>query len=203
MVAGFNQAYALDRSYRTEHHGADMLPPKLGPMAARTIEPGVIYEQEGLTITAFPVDHRPIEPAFGYRFDFVGRSVVVSGDTVATDTLKEAAKGADLLLHDAMALPVTQQLERMAGAAGNQRISKLIKDVQDYHAPTGDIVELAQEAGVKTLAFYHLVPAPMNDAMANRFTEGLSQEVVLTRDGLLFELAESAGTVEQRQLISP
>lgn len=203
VVAGFNNAYALDRSYRTAHHGEEILPTKIGPMAAEVIEPGVIYEEDGLRITAFPVDHRPIEPAFGYRFDFLGRSVVVSGDTVATATLGEAAKGSDLLLHDAMALPLVQQVERMMSSAGNQRMSKLIKDVQDYHAPIPDILELAKQAGVGTVALYHLVPAPANPAVLKQFMSGLPEDVVVTMDGMLFELNQGAETTSHRQLFEP
>lgn len=203
VVAGFNQAYALDRSYRTAHHGEELLPEKVGPMKARVIEPGVVYEKEGLKITAFPVDHRPIVPAFGYRFDYVGRSVVVSGDTVATATLTEAAKDSDLLLHDAMALALVQQFENMMKSAGNQRTSKLLRDVQDYHAPTADLVALAKEAGVGKLALYHLVPAPANATMLSQFRAGLPEEVVVTMDGMLFELGQGVDTVEQKQLFQP
>ncbi len=203
VVDGFNKAYALDRSYRTAHHGEEILPAKVGPMASRTIESGVILDDGGLKITAFPVDHAPIEPAFGYRFDFLGRSVVVSGDTVATDTLANAAKGIDLLLHDAMALPMVQQIERMMESAGNHRTSKILKDVQDYHAPLEDIFKLAQDAGVRQVALYHLVPAPANATILKQFTEGMPENAVVTNDGMLFELAEGTETVERRQLFEP
>jgi ribonuclease Z len=88
----------------------------------------------------------------------------------------------------------------MMAAAGNQRTSKLVKDVQDYHASTTDVVKLAAEAGVKKVAFYHLVPVPPNAAMLNQFTAGLPEDVVVTADGMLFELAQGTDTVELRQL---
>ncbi len=200
VVGGFNQAYALDRSYRTAHHGLALLPPEAGGMTARSIEVGTIYEEGGLTITAFEVDHPPIEPAFGYRFDYLGRSVVISGDSNATDAIAQAAKGADLLFHDAMLLPVLEQLESMLTAAGNERLLKIVQDVQDYHAPTTDVVELAKAAGVKQVAFYHLVPAPANEMMVNQFTAGLDGNVVVTADGMLFELPQGSEAIEQRQL---
>ena len=100
VVAGFNDAYDLDGGYRTAHHGADLLPPDLHDMHARSIEAGQVFENNGLEGRAFNVDHRPIEPALGFRFDYKGRSVVISGDTVTTPELLEAAQGADLLLHD-------------------------------------------------------------------------------------------------------
>src|SRR6266404_94098 len=85
VVAGFEEAYALDRGYRIAHHGADFLKPDLSLMQATPVDataaPAVVLDEDGLKITAFPVDHRPIVPAYGYRFDYRGRSVVVSGDT--------------------------------------------------------------------------------------------------------------------------
>ena len=105
VVAGFEQAYAMDARYRTAHHGADLMAPALGRMLARPFAPPrpgaapvVILEEDGLRVTAFAVDHRPVAPAVGYRFDYRGRSVVVSGDTVKHADLIEAARGADVAL---------------------------------------------------------------------------------------------------------
>ena len=59
VVAGFNRAFALDAAYRTEH-GSELMPPELGVLAARTVEPGLIHDEGGLRIRAFPVDHSPV-----------------------------------------------------------------------------------------------------------------------------------------------
>src|SRR6266404_2289798 len=78
VVAGFEEAYALDRGYRIAHHGADFLKPDLSLMQATPVDataaPAVVLDEDGLKITAFPVDHRPIVPAYGYRFDYRGRT---------------------------------------------------------------------------------------------------------------------------------
>src|SRR5262245_53224155 len=73
LVAGFAEAYALDTRYRIAHHGAELLPEataRMEPVAIVAEGPGsvVVLEEDGLRITAFPVDHRPIVPAYGYRF---------------------------------------------------------------------------------------------------------------------------------------
>ena len=62
------------------------------------------------------VDHRPVSPAFGFRFDTADRSIVISGDTTPTQSLIELAKGADVLVHDAFFKPA---IDRMVARAPN------------------------------------------------------------------------------------
>jgi len=115
IVDGFNMAYELDRGYRVAHHGAELLNPELGTLQSKTITEGVIVDQDGLRITAFEVSHLPIEPAFGYRLDYGGRSVVISGDSLVTDKIVEISNGADVVLHDAMS-PTARARRRRNGA---------------------------------------------------------------------------------------
>ena len=82
IVEGLNITYELDRGYRVAHHGAELLNPEIGILQSRTIEEGVIVDEDELRITAFEVSHPPIEPAYGYRLDYSGRSVVISGDSL-------------------------------------------------------------------------------------------------------------------------
>jgi ribonuclease Z len=67
---------------------------------AHDIREGVIYESNGVRVTAFLVDHRPVTPSFGYRLDYRGRSVVISGDTRPSENLVKFAQGADVLIHE-------------------------------------------------------------------------------------------------------
>ena len=187
VVAGFNRAFAMDAAYRTEHHGVALMPPELGVLAARTIEPGLVHDEDGLRIRAFPVDHAPVAPAFGYRFDYRGRSVVVTGDTVVVPSLVAAAEGVDLLLTDALAEHLVLALAR-ANEQANPPGAQILRDVLDYHAHTDDLVALAERAGVRQLALYHLVPAPANAFMEDVFRRGLPDDVILTAEGMRFEL---------------
>ncbi len=61
----------------------------------------MVYQDSDVKVTAFLVDHRPVEPAFGYRFESGGRVIVISGDTRPSDNLIRYAKGADVLVHEA------------------------------------------------------------------------------------------------------
>lgn len=70
------------------------------------VREGIVYDQAGVKVTAFEVDHAPIKPAFGYRVDYNGRSVVLSGDTRVSENLIRHAQGVDLLIHE-VASPVS------------------------------------------------------------------------------------------------
>jgi ribonuclease Z len=188
VVAGFNQVYRLDRGYRVAHHGAELLPPELHVLEARTISPGVILDEEGLVIRAFEVDHDPVSPAVGYRFEYGGRSVAVTGDTLVTDELKEAVRGADLLLADALSLPIIRAMEQAARDAGRDRQATILADIQDYHAATSDLAGLAEELELGQIGLYHLVPAPRNAVMAQIFARDLPPDIILTDDGTVFDL---------------
>ena len=197
VVAGFNEAYALDRGYRIAHHGAQLLPAALGVLHAEPVTPGVVLDENGLTVTAFAVDHRPVAPAYGYRFDYRGRSVVVSGDTVVVPSLEAAAKDADLLLHDVLSVPIVSALEAGARQAGI-REAKIFEDIPSYHAPAAELGALAERAGVRMLGLYHFVPAPRNFLMQRVYRRDLPGDTVLTEDGMVFELPAGSTAIRVR-----
>ena len=188
IVEGLNITYELDRGYRVAHHGAELLNPELGVMQSRTIGEGVIVDEDGLRITAFEVSHPPIDPAFGYRLDYGGRSVVISGDSLVTDKIVKISDGADVVLHDAMALQLVQGAEAMSRGAGNTRIATVLHDIQDYHATTADLARLAAEATIGQLALYHLVPAPRNAMAIAAFNGDLPDGALITEDGMVITL---------------
>ena len=188
VVEGFNIAYELDLGYRVAHHGEELLNPILGVLQPRQITKGIILEEDGLRITAFEVSHPPIEPALGYRFDYGGRSLVISGDSLVTDTIIEISDGADLVLHDAMALQLVQTMETLASRTGNTRQATLLHDIQDYHATNEDLQRLVAEADIGQLALYHLVPAPRNAMAVSTFTGVIPEGTLITEDGMVISL---------------
>ena len=192
VIAGLNKAYRLDRTYRVDHHGAELLPPHLGVMQPELMEPGMSHERGNLTITSFRVNHDPVHPAVGYRFDYRGRSVVISGDTIITPGLIEAATGADLLLQDSLSLPIIKSFEK---ASAGSRMEKIFFDIQDYHAHTSELSDLLEQTGVRQLALYHLVPPPQNALFEKTFMRDVPQGTVLTRDAMIFELPANSDKV--------
>lgn len=180
VVAGFQEAYELDTGYRVAHHGADFLPPSVEKMRAIPVDapagakPVKVLEEGGLTITAFAVNHEPVTPAYGYRFDYRGRSVVVSGDTAKSPNLIAAAHGADVLIHEAQANHLIAVIGAAAAAVGRDRVAKIMHDIPSYHSTPVQAAESANEAGVRLLVMYHLNPPPPNKLVERVFVRGVA-----------------------------
>jgi len=99
LLSGLEKAFELNTSTRIPD---ELLPPDGAVLIAHEFdEDGVVYEKDGVKVTAFAVNHGElIKPAYGYRVDYDGRSVVISGDTKFDRNLIAAAKGADLIIHE-------------------------------------------------------------------------------------------------------
>jgi ribonuclease Z len=97
MLAHLQEAFAFDIKLRQSD---DRAPPAGVLITPVEVSDGVVYDSGGVRITAFSVDHAPVEPAFGYRIDYAGRSVVVSGDTRVSENLIRHATGVDVLIHE-------------------------------------------------------------------------------------------------------
>lgn len=189
VIDGFNQTYQLDRGYRTAHHGSVLLPPAAGPMKPVQFTPGAaVWQDQLMTVSTFAVDHSPVSPAVGYRLDYRGRSVVISGDSVATDSLFEAAAGADLLLHDALSRTLLDPMISAARELNLPVLPAIMTDVIDYHADARSLEARAADAGIRQLALYHLVPVPPNLLAERMFARGLDPNTLLVRDLQTFDL---------------
>ena len=147
------------------------------------------------TVRSIPVTHHPVEPAVGYRVDYRGRSVVISGDTVATEALFDAAQGADLLLHDALSRTLLDPMIDVATNLDIPTIPTIMTDVIDYHADSRNLEAQAAAAGIRQLAYYHLVPAPANALTEKMFARGLSADTILVRDLHTFDLPPDSAEI--------
>ena len=98
MMQKFEEALAFDIHLRRDVD--EKFPAEGVKVVATDIREGVVYEANGVKVTAFLVDHGPVKPAFGYRVDFRGHSVAISGDTKPSDNLVKFASGVDLLIHE-------------------------------------------------------------------------------------------------------
>ena len=203
IVEGFNRAYRLDQGYRTRHHTERVMPPATWPMIAHRVEldgpeapvknrTQVVLDDGALKITAIEVDHNPIAPAYAYRFDYKGRSVVITGDLKYHAPLATAARGADVLLSEAIAPSMTRALGNGARHAGRDRTAAIMHDIEDYHITPEQAARIANDAQVKLLAFYHLLPAPDGLLTRRLFSQGIADarqgDWTIADDGSLYTL---------------
>lgn len=100
MMRHLEQAFAFDIRMRRDVD--ESFSPEGIRVIAQDVGAGKVYERNGVTVTAFPVSHGRVAPSFGYRVDYAGRSVVLSGDTSPSDSLVEASRGTDVLIHEAI-----------------------------------------------------------------------------------------------------
>jgi ribonuclease Z len=100
MMEHLQRAFAFDIHMRRD---VDEKAPGDGvKVVSHDIKQGVVFDQQGVKVTAFLVDHSPVTPAFGYRIDYRGRSVVLSGDTRMSENLIRFSQGVDVLVHEVL-----------------------------------------------------------------------------------------------------
>lgn len=208
IVAGFNAAYATDTGYRVAHHGEKILPPSgAGGSAvpfAMTSDTVVVLEEDGLRVTAFRVNHAPVSPAVGYRFDYKGRSVVLSGDTAVSPSLVAAAKGADLLIHEALQPRMVKLLTEGLDARGIGNTAQITRDILDYHATPEQAADAARAAGVKALLLNHIVP-PLPFKFAYPVFLGDAAQhyagpITIGEDGMMLSLPVGSAEIKRSSL---
>ncbi len=170
VVEGLARAYAADRGYRIAHHGPQVVPPGGAggvPHAVRIGSDGrtVVLADGDLEVVAFEVDHAPAHPAYGYRIRYRDRVAVLSGDTRRSDAVAREARGADLLVHDALSERLLAVLDEAAAAAGRGPLRRILHDIVGYHASPEDAATTARDAGVGALLLNHVVPPLPLDAL--------------------------------------
>jgi ribonuclease Z len=203
VVAGFSKAYALDKNYRSANHGVAIMALANGNMESHTIvmpppDNGAldrtvnVLEAGDLKITAIEVNHKPVAPAYAYRFDYKGRSIVISGDTVFHPPLAKFAEGADVLFHEAQAQHMLKILQQTSAEVGQTRLSTIVADIQRYHSTTLQAAEISNLAHVKLLAIYHADPPILNPLLERIFTRNIASLRVgswlISKDGTVIEL---------------
>jgi ribonuclease Z len=117
-----------------------------------------LLKDADLEISSFRVDHAPIDQAVGYKISYKGRSVVISGDTKKSAAVQRAAEGVDLLVHEALSVPLVNMLRSGAEQAGRKNLVKIFGDITDYHASPEQAAETARDAKVGYLLLNHIVP---------------------------------------------
>lgn len=205
VVNGLMQAYEIDRGYRIAHHGPEIARPTGFGGTASNIDAGFTLQNGDVSIAAIKVDHAPVDNALAYRISYKGRSVVISGDTKYSPDLAEFARGADLILHEALNPQMVGKIGETLAARGNKDGAKIMADIPDYHTSPEDAARVAQLAGAKALVLYHLVPAPPVRLVEAAFLGDASRhydgQLELAQDGMLISLPAQSEQVEIDQLL--
>ena len=212
VVNGFRSAYMLDFGYRVAHHTDKIMPPggsggKAFPFALPPLGQGdevVVLDDKGLKVTAFRVNHAPIEPAVGYRFDYKGRSIAISGDTTATPTLVHAAQGVDILVHEALQPALVHILESEFDKHQMGNMGQVMRDIMNYHTTPEEAARQARLAGAQQLVLNHIVPPlpiayayPAFLGDAKRFFD---KPITVGEDGMLFSLPTGSTEIHRSRL---
>jgi ribonuclease BN (tRNA processing enzyme) len=143
--------------------------------------PGVVLQNDQVTVRATRVRHPQIEHALAYRFDARDRSIVISGDTAYSPELVELSRGADVLVHEILYPPGVDRL-----AARYPNAARLREHLLASHSTPEDVGKLAAAAKVKTLVLSHFVPGDDPSITDAQWTEGVRKyfdgTVIVGRD---------------------
>ncbi len=143
------------------------------------MEPWTVFEDDYVKVSATLVDHFPIVPAFGFRFDTDQGSVVFSGDTAPSDNLVRLAQGADILVHEVIAEQWVQTLYPKPWTDNN--IAQM-NHLMTAHTLPEDCGKIAERAGVDTLVLSHIVPGFAPDNWLTPAKKHFSGKLVIGRD---------------------
>jgi len=197
VVKGYALAYELDSHYRTAHHGEEVAPTEGAKPVGKIVtiqdpdQVQLFFDRNGLKAYAFQVNHFPAKPAVGYRFEYKGNVVVITGDTKKTKTLARHAGKADLFICDALDAKQINLVSKVASENNQPLMAKIMTDIPDYHLTPVQAAEIAEEAAVKKLVFYHIVPPLTNFILKRLYLEGVSDvydgDVEIGEDGMTFE----------------
>jgi ribonuclease BN (tRNA processing enzyme) len=164
MVESIEKAYQQDIQVRTS--GLERANTTGYKVVVHEIQPGVVYRDPNIQVTAFAVLHGSWKQAFGYRFDALGKSIVVSGDTRPAETVVQACRGCDVLIHEVYS---------------SEDDSAYFKS---FHTSASELGQIAAKARPKLLVIWHYVPlGDTNQAqMVEQVQAGFHGPIVVARD---------------------
>jgi ribonuclease Z len=177
MMTKLQEAFDFDIHIRPVH---DLLSPEGAKIVPHEIDQGVVYENNGVKITAFEVDHRPIQPSYGYRIDYEGKAVVLSGDTAYSENLIKFAKNVDLLIHN-------------VGAADEEelRASERYRNIMTLHTSPEEAAEVFTRANPKLSVYTHMVLLKVKiEEIIERTRKTYTGPLEIGEDLMAFEIGE-------------
>ncbi|RUV01731.1 MBL fold metallo-hydrolase [Mesorhizobium sp. M6A.T.Cr.TU.017.01.1.1] len=182
----FCQAMEFDIEIRIADEGR---PDILDMVSIVEFGEGRVMEERGLKVSALRVDHPPVTDCFALRFEHAGRCVVFSADTAFFPPLADFAKGAAILVHEAM---LEEGIERLVAKTGNG--ARLREHLLASHSFAGEAGRIATNAGVGRLVLNHLIPADDPEIGEADWIAAVRKtwagDLTIARDGLVVGLRE-------------
>src|SRR5262245_44995387 len=183
LMQNLERAYADDIRIRL----ADEKNPIEGVASAPTeyAKDGIVHDNHGVKVTAFEVNHGDlIKPAYGYRVDYDGRSVIISGDTRYSENLEKHAQGATLVVHE-VAMANQEYFDK----------TPVVQYIMAHHVSPEEAGALFARLKPKLAAYTHLVflgspayPAPKAADVERVTREKYSGPLALGTDVMAFDV---------------
>lgn len=169
MMTHLKEAFQFDRRIRVEDNKRS---PAGAELQVTETKQGAIYQAEGVTVTAFEVDHGPVSPAFGYRVDYAGRSVVLSGDTRFSTNLIKFAEHAHLIIHE-------------------------VADEGDRHTTPQEAGKVFERVRPKLAAYSHILYEDLNE-LVRRTRDTYSGPLVVGEDLMSFVVGSDVAVLRRK-----
>ena len=164
------KAYAEDINIRLR--GLEPAKPRGYEVRVNEIKPGVVYRDENVTVKAFPVKHGSWKQAFGFRFETLDRTVVISGDCAPSESVVENCNGCDVLIHEVYST---------TGFA--RRPPEWQRYHSNFHTSSKELAEIAAKAKPGLLILYHqLLWGATPDQLLEEIKLGYQGKVVFGND---------------------
>ncbi|HSC78136.1 MAG TPA: MBL fold metallo-hydrolase, partial [Candidatus Acidoferrales bacterium] len=176
LVQYFAEDIRIRRDLTEMHPGAG------ATLNTHIVQEGVVYEDTDVRVMAFAVDHRPVVPAFGYRFDLLNQegkstyAVVISGDTRPSENLIQHAKGVDILVHEVYLPEHFDDIDSPEVAAR----------LKAYHTSADEVGQVATAAEVKLLVLSHVIPGDGEKIILKRARKHFKGKIVVGKDLMRF-----------------
>lgn len=184
MTRTYWELNKFDVDIRIEDEGRPDPRPLL--VAKDITEDGVVLQTADVKVTAFRTPHPPIVDSFAYKFETPDGVIVFSSDTAYNPKLAEFAKGADVLVHEALYVPAVDRL-----VIKTKNGATLKKHLMESHTTTEDVGRIAAAAGVKVLVLSHFVPGDDPEVTDEDWISGVrknfSGQIIVAKD--LMQLA--------------
>jgi len=199
VIAGFREVYKPDIAERSSTFGLDkaeadqQLWGAVEEIDIDDKEIHTVYNRDGVLVKAFQVEHPHWDQAYGYRIEYRGKTIVISGDTRASEQITRHAASADILVHEAYNRQMMTMAARAAGELALSTSPEVIDKIASVHTETHALADIAERAKVDKLIITHLIPPiPPSLPAEAYFVEGMSEryngKIVVARDGMRVEL---------------